>query len=193
MEQHSAGKPLVRQKKCRACKLCVKQCAHDAISFGQDGKALIDESKCVGCGRCLAACNFNAIVSRFDSAVAELNCKMAEYTKAVVDGRPSFHISLVIDISPFCDCHAENDVPILPDVGMFASFDPVALDQACADACLRQTPIPGSLLYEHMQAEGFCDRHDHFINTTPESEWESCLAHSEKIGLGSRTYELIVI
>lgn len=193
MEQHSGGKPLVRQKKCRACKLCVKQCAHDAISFGQDGKAFIDESKCVGCGRCLASCNFNAIVSRFDSAVTELNCKMAEYTKAVVDGRPNFHISLVVDVSPYCDCHAENDIPILPDVGMFASYDPVALDQACADACLRLAPMPGSLLDEHLHDEGFRDRHDHFLNTTPESEWESCLAHAEKIGLGSRDYELIVI
>ena len=55
---------------------------------------------------------------------------MAEYTKAVVDGRPNFHISLVVDVSPNCDCHGENDVPILPNLGMFASFDPLALDQA---------------------------------------------------------------
>ena len=79
---------------------------------------------------------------------------MAEYAKAVVAGRPCFHISLVQDISPYCDCHAENDAPILPDVGMFASFDPVALDQACVDACLKQKPMPGSLLAEHMRAPG---------------------------------------
>ena len=85
----------------------------------------------------------------------ELNCRMAEYAKAVVEGRPHFHISLVVDVSPYCDCHGENDVPILPDVGMFASFDPVALDQACADACLRQRPIPGSLLDERMHAPDF--------------------------------------
>ncbi|NCC49561.1 MAG: DUF362 domain-containing protein, partial [Clostridia bacterium] len=193
MEQHSAGKPEVRQKKCRGCKLCAKQCAQEAISFGEDGKASIDHSKCVGCGRCLGVCNFNAIINRNSSAAAELNCKMAEYAKAVVDGRPHFHISLIIDVSPYCDCHAENDVPILPDVGMFASFDPVALDQACADACLRQQPLPGSLLCDRMHAEDFCDQHDHFINTTPESEWESCLAHAEKIGLGTRQYDLITV
>ena len=79
---------------------------------------------------------------------------MAEYAKAVVDGRPQFHISLVIDVSPYCDCHGENDMPILPDVGMFASFDPVALDQACVDACLKQQPIPGSLLDDRMHAGG---------------------------------------
>ena len=116
---------------------------------------------------------------------------MAEYAKAVVDGRPHFHISLVIDVSPYCDCHGDNDMAILPDVGMFASFDPVALDQACVDACLRQQPIPGSLLDDRMHEEGFHDLHDHFRNVTPECEWESCLAHGEKIGLGSRTYELI--
>ena len=76
---------------------------------------------------------------------------------------------------------------------MFASFDPVALDQACVDACLKQQPIPGSLLDERMHAEDFVDHHDHFVNTTPESEWESCLEHAEKIGLGTRKYELIKV
>ena len=76
---------------------------------------------------------------------------------------------------------------------MFASFDPVALDQACADACNAQQPIPGSLLDERMHAHGFCDHHDHFTNTTPESEWKVCLEHAEKLGLGSREYELIEI
>ena len=80
---------------------------------------------------------------------------------------------------------------ILPDVGMFASFDPVALDQACADACLRQQPVPGSMLDDKMHAHDFCDHHDHFKNTTPESDWKSCLEHAEKIGLGTRSYELI--
>ncbi|MCI2106973.1 MAG: DUF362 domain-containing protein [Intestinimonas sp.] len=193
MEQHAAGKPTVRKRRCVGCHACTRQCAHDAISFGEDNRAMIDHDKCVGCGRCIAACNLDAIYNPNASANAELNCKMAEYAKAVVDGRPQFHVSLVMDISPYCDCHAENDVPILPDVGMFASFDPVALDQACADACLRQAPLPGSLLTQRMQEPDFVDHHDHFENTTPGAEWKSCLAHAEKIGLGSRTYELIQI
>ena len=118
---------------------------------------------------------------------------MAEYAKAVVDGRPNFHISLVIDVSPLCDCYGSNDVPVLPDLGMFASFDPVALDQACADACLRQEPLPGSELDEKMHAPGFCDHHDHFKNLEPDSEWKACLEHAEKIGLGTRSYELITV
>ena len=193
MEQHNDGKPKVRAKRCVGCRQCAKQCAQDAISYGEDKKAVIDPDKCVGCGRCIGACNFDAIRTRDDIANALLNRKMAEYAKAVVDGRPHFHISLVIDVSPYCDCHGENDLPILPDIGMFASFDPVALDQACVDACLKQQPIPGSLLDERMHAEDFVDHHDHFVNTTPESEWESCLEHAEKIGLGTRKYELIKV
>jgi uncharacterized Fe-S center protein len=154
---------------------------------------MVNHENCVGCGRCLGACNFDAIVFDNDAANALLNCRMAEYTKAVVDGRPSFHISLVVDVSPNCDCHGENDAPILPNLGMFASFDPLALDQACADACLKAAPLPGSQLSDNMSKPDFVDHHDHFVNSTPESEWRSCLDHAEKIGLGTREYEIIVV
>ena len=193
MEQHNSGKPTVNHDICRGCHICTKNCAHGAISFGEDGKASIDHSKCVGCGRCLGACNFDAIFNENASANDELNKKIAEYSKAVVDGRPNFHISLVMDVSPYCDCHAENDAPIIPDVGMFASFDPVALDQACADACNKMPVMPGSLLDDEMHEEHFCDHHDHFTNTTPETNWKVCLEHAEKIGLGTREYELIKV
>lgn len=192
MEQHNSGKPTVDREHCVGCRVCSKNCAHGAISFPEK-KASIDHDKCVGCGRCLGACNFDTIYNENSSAVKDLDMKIAEYSKAVLDGRPNFHINLVIDVSPYCDCHAENDLPILPDVGMFASFDPVALDQACADACNAQQPIPGSLLDDRMHERDFCDHHDHFVNTTPESEWETCLAHAEKIGIGTREYELIEV
>ena len=107
-----------------------------------------------GCGRCIGACNFDAIEFENWAATKDLNCRMAEYTKAVIDGRPNFHISLVVDVSPNCDCHAENDAPILPNIGMFASFDPLALDQACVDACLKMRPLPNSQLFENMHREG---------------------------------------
>ena len=100
-------------------------CAHSALSVAER-KANIDHSRCVGCGRCIAICPRNAIQIDWDETVTNLNRKIAEYSKAVVDGRPCFHISLVIDVSPNCDCHAENDAAIVPNVGMFASFDPVA-------------------------------------------------------------------
>ena len=88
-------------------------------------------------------------------------------------------------------CHCENDVPILPNIGMFASFDPLALDQACVDAALAAKPMPGSQLYENIHKEGFVDHHDHFKNSTPESEWRAQLDHAAKIGLGNREYEIV--
>ena len=193
MEMHCSGKPVVNQNKCVFCGACRKMCAHGAISFNENKKANINHDKCVGCGRCLGACNFDAIAFNNENANEVLNCKMAEYTKAVVDGRPSFHISLIVDVSPNCDCHGENDAPILPNIGMFASFDPLALDQACVDACLAAIPLPNSQLAENMKKADFVDHHDHFRNSTPESEWRSCLDHAEKIGLGSRSYELIEV
>lgn len=191
-EQHISGQPIVNEELCRGCKKCTAQCANNGLIFDEKRRKMqIDKKNCVGCGRCLGACNFDAINFEDFHAPQLLNRKMAEYTKAVIDGRPHFHISLVVDVSPNCDCHCENDAPILPNIGMFVSTDPLALDQACVDACLAATPMPGSQLHDHIHAPGFCDKHDHFRNSTPESEWQSCLEHAEKIGVGTRSYELI--
>ncbi len=193
-DQHCNGKPIIDPEKCRGCKRCLKECANDGLHFDEaTGKMTLNADNCVGCGRCIGACNFDAIDFAQDAAVKELNCRMAEYTKAVVDGRPNFHISVVCDISPTCDCHSGNDVPILPDIGIFASFDPLALDQACVDACLKQDPMPNTQLTEEMAKEGFCDHHDHFDNANPNTEYKTCLAHGEKIGLGSRSYEIVTV
>ena len=191
-EQHISGQPIVDEELCRGCKKCMAQCANQGLIFDEERhKMQINKEHCVGCGRCLGACNFDAINFEDFHAPQLLNRKMAEYTKAVIDGRPHFHISLVVDVSPNCDCHCENDAPILPNIGMFVSTDPLALDQACVDACLAATPMPGSQLHDHIHAPGFCDKHDHFRNSTPESEWQSCLEHAEKIEVGTRNYELI--
>ncbi len=193
-DQHSNGKPSIDPDVCRGCRRCQKECANNGLEFNEETKKMtVNADNCVGCGRCLGACTFDAIEFVNDAATKELNCRMAEYTKAVVDGRPNFHISLVVDVSPNCDCHAENDAPILPNIGMFASFDPLALDQACVEACLKCDPLPNSQLYDRMHSEDFCDHHDHFENTTPDSEYKTCLDHAAKIGLGNRDYELIFV
>ena len=193
-DQHSAGKAMIYEDKCRGCRRCQRECANGGLVFDEQKRKMhVDENHCVGCGRCLGACNFDAIDFAQNQAISILNAKMAEYTKAVVSGRECFHLSLVVDVSPYCDCHPENDAPILPDIGMFASKDPVALDQACADACLAANPLRNSVLGDHLHEHGFHDHHDHFKNTTPESEWETQLIHGEKIGLGSRQYELVVM
>lgn len=189
MEQHNAGKPHVAQKHCIGCGQCRKICAHGAPII-ENGKAHIDHDKCVGCGRCIAVCPKDAVRIDWDESTTNLNCKIAEYTKAVVDGRPCFHISLVIDVSPNCDCRSENDMAIVPNVGMFASFDPVALDMACVDAVNAQTPLRGSAADD---AHAKAHVHDHFQRLHPDTNWRSCLEHGEKIGIGTREYELIKI
>ena len=189
MEQHNAGKPHVAQKHCIGCGQCRKICAHGA-PITENGKAHIDHDKCVGCGRCIAVCPKDAVRIDWDESTTNLNCKIAEYTKAVVDGRPCFHISLVIDVSPNCDCRPENDMAIVPNVGMFASFDPVALDMACVDAVNAQTPLRGSAADD---AHAKAHVHDHFQRLHPDTNWRSCLEHGEKIGIGTREYELIKI
>ena len=189
MEQHNAGKPHVAEKYCIGCGQCRRICAHGAPIIEND-KAHIDHDKCVGCGRCIAVCPKDAVQINWDESTTNLNYKIAEYTKAVVDGRPCFHISLVIDVSPNCDCHSENDMPIVPNVGMFASFDPVALDMACVDAVNAQTPLRGSAADGEA---GHVHEHDHFQRIHPDTDWHSCLEHGEKIGIGTREYELIKI
>lgn len=186
MEMHAAGKPEVDQSLCIGCGECRRNCAHDAITI-TERKASINHDKCVGCGRCIGACPKDATHPGSDNTNDILNRKMAEYALAVVQGRPQFHISLVQDISPCCDCHGCNDAPILPDIGMFASADAVALDQACADACLAATPIVQNTRLGEMPHIS----EDPFINSYPVTDWRSQLEQGEKIGLGQRAYELI--
>lgn len=186
-EMHSDGRPTIDAAKCIGCGACARNCAHDGPQ--RDGNVMkINQQNCMGCGRCVDVCPVKAIYHDNHEAVRLLNYKIAEYTKAVVDGRPHFHVSLVRDVSPYCDCHAENDVPIVPDVGMFASFDPVALDMACAEAVNAQTRT------ENGKA-GKANRPD-LDNLTagfPHTDWRTQISHAKKIGLGDDEYELITI
>ncbi|MBO6138229.1 MAG: DUF362 domain-containing protein [Lachnospiraceae bacterium] len=190
MQQHCDGKPVVDPELCRNCHRCARECGSDAISY-ESGKAVIDQDKCKGCGRCIGACAFDAIESEQDTALTSLGAKMAEYTAAILNGHPGFHISLINDVSPNCDCHGENDAPIIPNIGMLASFDPVAIDMAAADLCQEAQPIRNSQLGDNLYSEGWKDRGDIFYNSNPNTNWDACLIHGEKIGLGSRDYELI--
>ena len=190
MEQHAAGKPAVQEGLCRGCHRCAKECGSDAITYNAENKAVIDYDKCKGCGRCIGACSFDAIYSPNDCANELLDRKMAEYAAAVCHDRPCFHISLVQDISPNCDCHGENDAPILPDIGIFASFDPVALDQACVDACLNAAPLPNSQLSTNLAKPGWNCYHDNFKDSNPNIEWKATLEQAEKVGMGTRQYVL---
>lgn len=186
-DQHSGSKPQVDQTKCIGCHRCTTQCAHSAISF-IDGKATIDHGKCVGCDRCMGVCPVKAIAIINGNANEILNKKIVEYAKAVVQDKPAFYINIVMDVSPNCDCHPENDGMIIPDVGMFCSADPIAIDVACADMCNKQPVIANSALgeSEHKLHDYFCDVH-------PETDWRVQITHGEKIGLGSSDYKLVVM
>ena len=186
-EMHSSGKPIVDQDKCIGCGKCVENCAHNGPHI-ENGKCTILKYKCTGCGRCINVCPMHAIHADYAIANELLNCKIAEYAKAVVDGRPSFHIALALDVSPCCDCHNFSDVPIVPNVGMFASFDPVALDTACADMINAQPVNPNSVI-----AREHDHPHDHFTAAHPDTDWRAAVEHGEAIGLGTTHYELVTV
>ena len=187
MEMHYDGKPVVDRDRCRGCRKCATICANDGIHY-ESSKAVIDHDNCVGCGRCIAICSFDAIKPHNSSSATSLNRRIAEYAYAVVKDKPNFHISIAADISPNCDCHPENDAPIVPNIGMFASFDPVAIDLAAADAVNAMPANPRSAL-----SEAECRCHDHFINVHPNTNCRVQIEHGEEIGLGSSEYELIRI
>jgi uncharacterized Fe-S center protein len=199
MHMHSDGKPTVNQNMCTGCGVCAKFCNQKAFSFERDKKtsgkkAAIDHDRCVGCGRCIGVCNFHAIENNSGTSFHDLDCKMAEYAKAVLNGRPNFHVTVVNQVSPYCDCHNENDAAVVPDIGIFAGFDAVALDKACIDAVNNAPGIETSILSECGRTHRLEDGgQDHFADIHPTIRWQDQIEHSVKIGLGSGTYELITV
>ncbi len=107
--------------------------------------------------------------------------------------RPCFHISLVMDVSPSCDCNSHSDTPIVPNVGIFCGLDPVALDQACADAVNAAPILQNTALTDAAGCDHHEDEHGHFHVVHPETCWEEQLIHGERIGLGKRKYELVKV
>jgi uncharacterized Fe-S center protein len=193
MAMHNDGKPQVNKGGCVGCKLCTRFCAHGAIGFDRSGKASIDHNTCVGCGRCIGACSKDAISNDSGSSNLALNCKIAEYTKAVLDGRLNFHINVVNQVSPYCDCHGESDAAVVPDIGIFASFDPVALDKACIDAVNAAPGIQTSILGDREHTHKLPNGEDHFTDIHPSTDWRSQITHAGKIGLGTGNYELVTV
>ena len=193
LELHSASQPIVDRENCKSCNICVKHCAHDAIHLDGSKIATIDYEKCVGCGQCVALCQYDAAVMGDGDTSERLNYKIAEYSKAVLLDKPNFHISFIMNVSPECDCWNHNDAAIVPDLGIAASFDPVALDKACADIVINaQILETGNRLSDsphHDHLEG-CDK---FHIMHPETNWQAGLEHAEKIGLGTQEYELITV
>jgi uncharacterized Fe-S center protein len=189
---HSGSSPEIFEENCTGCKLCEKNCAYDAVTVGKDKIAHIDYEKCVGCGQCVAVCQYDSARVVWQGS-SEIVCKkIAEYSFAVLKDKPSFHINFIMNVSPNCDCWGFNDYPLVPDIGIAASFDPVALDQACADLVKAAPALPGSAICDNHSLGDMKDQ-DKFRKAHPDTSWQSGLDHAVKIGLGNTAYELITI
>ncbi|MDR3340524.1 MAG: DUF362 domain-containing protein [Candidatus Symbiothrix sp.] len=191
LELHSSSQPIIDAAECTSCGQCVKYCASDAIHLNSNNKAEIDYNKCMGCGQCVAVCQFDAAQPVWDNSADILNYKIAEYTTAVLKDKPHFHVSFIMDVSPNCDCWNCNDAAIVPNIGMAASFDPVALDKACADLVSQAPANINSIL--NVNKHGELKDVDKFKLIHPNTDWMAGLQYAEKIGLGSVNYELIDI
>jgi uncharacterized Fe-S center protein len=187
MEMHSANKPVMDEEKCAECGACIKFCPQKAIAFNERHKAQINYDLCIGCGQCIVSCHYGSAHGSFEGSKVDLNEKIAEYTYAVLKDKPNFHISLIMNVGPECDCFGFNDQSIVQDIGMAASFDPVALDKACVDLVNKAPKIPGSVLDDKEWEEG----QDKFNQIHTNGRWQEGLAHAEAIGLGTQNYELV--
>lgn len=189
LEMHSASKPVIKLENCIGCRMCVRSCPEQAISMNVDKKAVIDYDLCVGCGQCVAVCQYDSARVKWDAAADSAAEKIAEYSLAVVQGKPNFHVNFIMDVSPDCDCWSNNDAAIVPNLGIMASFDPVALDRASADMVNQTTALLDCRLQEKHYHEG----DDKFGTIHGDVDWTAGLSYAEEIGLGTQEYELIEV
>lgn len=185
LEMHSGSKPTINKYKCIACGKCARNCNQSAITIKD--KADINYNKCVGCGECIVVCPSKAI-SQVDIGQSKiLNEKIVEYTYATLKDKEHFHINFIMNVSPNCDCWGSNDLAIVPDIGIVASSDPVAIDQASADLVNNSPIIDQSILGEKNYHHGS----DKFKCIHSNVDWESGLDYAEVLELGTKEYELI--
>lgn len=185
---HSDVLPSVNPDKCKGCDKCSQWCPADAIKV-YEKISVVDESKCIGCGECTVTCPVHAIGINWKTQPDIIQEKMAEFTEGVLlnkKGKYGF-ITFITNVSPDCDCYGWSDAPLVNDIGMLASLDPVALDQACVDLVNKAAVLPNNRL------EGKGDVQDKFRALYPKIDWSRQIAYAEEIGLGARDYELITV
>ncbi len=175
LRQHHGAEPRIDPQKCLACGVCAEWCPADAIAV--DVTAVIDRDACIGCGECVAACREGAV--RFDWGIAgrQLQERMAEHAAGVVRSKRGriAYITALLAVTKDCDCVGIRQTPVVADIGLLASHDPVAIDQAALD-----------LIREHAGTtleDLSYPNHDATIQ----------LAYAEELGLGSRRYELELV
>jgi uncharacterized Fe-S center protein len=189
LSQHSNTAPKVTRKKCIGYGECIRHCVQQAIDL-HENKARIDPSKCDGCGECILICPQEAIQIQWNPSNTVFQQKMVEYVFGVLkgkDGRALF-LNFLTDITPACDCYDHSDRPIVRDIGILASTDPVAIDQASVDLVNNEPGNKDSALTKNYKSG-----EDKFRGIYPRIDWEIQLQYAEEIGLGTRKYELVVL
>ncbi len=186
--QHSTCAPVVNQETCTACGVCVPSCQVDAIEIGQ--AAFIDDKICTGCGFCIAVCPEKAIDVSWNEETGAIQEKMMQHVEGVMKGKEgkTVFINFITQVSPNCDCYGHNDAPIVGDIGIMASTDPIAIDQASADMVNAQPGLEGTALETGHEAGA-----DKFRGVHPTIDWTVQLAYGEELGIGQRDYELCEI
>lgn len=184
---HSSVSPRVNAKNCIGCEECAEHCSQKALSV-REGLAVLNEEKCIGCGECILICAHGAIEIQWDREVPTFLQGMVEYTAGVLKNKAdkSLFINFITDVSPACDCYGANDAPIVKNIGVVASTDPVAADQASVDLVNAEPALSGTRLQENTEPGG-----DKFKGLYPKVDWPIQLEYGEQLGLGSRNYELV--
>ena len=185
---HADFRPEVTAEKCTACNRCVTWCPVSAIEIGADRVAVIDHETCYGCGECVAACPYGAIATQWKTDATTIQEKIVEHVAGALTGKAGkvVYVSFVTAVSPDCDCWSFSDAPIVPDIGVLASTDIVAIEQASYDLVTRAVGLDGSL------GEGMAAGADKFHAITG-VDGTHAIAYAESMGLGTRTYELVTI
>jgi uncharacterized Fe-S center protein len=196
LSQHSTLSPKIKRKTCTGCKRCLPWCPVEAIfmmslSLEVERKrevACIDPKKCIGCGECILTCPPGAIQIRWDGNAALFQKKMVEYAYGAVQKKQgkTFYISFLTQITPACDCNPFSEIPIVNDIGILSSEDPVAIDQASVDLVSQEEGNRSSKLQKNWNPG-----EDKFRAVYPEIDWSIQLTYGEEIGLGTRDYNLI--
>jgi uncharacterized protein len=185
---HSDMKPRVKESLCIACKACIKRCPVSAITLNEKKKAFINQGKCISCGECTVICPYGAIPVLWVTDHKPLHERTAEYVKGTMSSKKDkwLFLNYVMNVSPECDCYFWNDAPIVPNIGILASTDPVAIDRASADLINKAIPMPESKI------AGKNNARDNLM-ALYNIEWKYMLEYSEQIGLGSNSYQLVEI
>ena len=186
---HSTVEPSIDVEECVKCRECVKYCPEDCIVINKDESYIIEED-CIGCGECVISCNYDAISIVWEASSIGVQERTVEFTYGVLKAldEKAGHINFITDVTPDCDCPSWSDQPIIPDQGIIAGQDPVAVEQASLDMVNQAEVLPNSELGEY---QGEAAGKNKFELLYPESDGgERLIEYAEELGMGSRDYEL---